>query len=100
MDIGPRKCEIVLGRILDQLNDTVITRIVMRYYNRFKNRLKALQVVDKKHINLMMDLLRDYFLEQLDGRKSELPEDVYTHARCCYISLYLDALEKAKEGYT
>lgn len=95
--IGSKPCEIVLNRILSELNDTKLISKTIKQFAVVKTNVKKLKKFllnnDVDFYILMLNILREHTLKSLDSRSTSFPYDVYTHLRCCLVGIFTDAYQ-------
>lgn len=87
--IGKKPCEIVLNKILIECNDKKLTNQVMVRFARLKKAIKQFKYMpDKEFANGMLSNYFGLFKQQVPN----WPQNVKTHALCCYTAHYREAL--------
>jgi hypothetical protein len=96
--VGSMACEVSLNSILLRENNARITKIVMSRYNYYKEGIKRLvkSNLDREFLRTMLVLWKHNQLAKLEKQQNRLPEDAYTHLRCCMVAQYRQTLVEIK----
>ena len=99
--IGSRPCHLSLNTILIKLDDERVTHVVMHRWNEVKTGVakieKYLMDADPAFFQWMLGLFRDAQLQSLEALEGTIPNDAYTHLRCCVVGEFRDAQRKLKD---
>lgn len=93
--LGPNPCQIALNRILIELNDARITKRITSRYHNLRIGLSRLEGIQP--YGFCIQIMQLYYQKHIDSfakHIDEMPENAYTHARCCYKMLLKQAIER------
>jgi len=102
---GDSPSQLAFNQILMKHDNAYITRKATSRYYKFKEGIQKLLVsnLDPQFSLTVLLMWKDKCLEHLDSAK-DLPEDVYTHLRCCMVAEFRNAhnsiLKKKKSRRT
>lgn len=96
--VGSMPCEISLNGILIREDNARITKIVMSRYMEYREGIKLLvqSNLDKVFLKKTLLLWKQDQIARVERQENKLPEDAYTHLRCCMVAQYRQVLKNLK----
>lgn len=97
-----KKSQVVLSKMLKELNNPFVTRKIMKTYFLAKEHLAKLKTYirsnDVEFYDRMLEMLRNNFMDGVKAWPEEwMPKDVYTHFRCVMAGLFREAKQEIIE---
>ncbi len=99
--IGSAPCEIVLNKILIEADNSRITKLVMSIHQTLNLGLKKLEALKQTDVDFFKRMALLLYEKEVGsfkaraGRIGDFPEGIYTHALCCYKTLYRRSILQA-----
>jgi len=96
--IGSKPCELSLNKILGEHHDPKLTNKVMGRLMSTKEGIKKLQKYvlpyDAAFFVHMLNIFREATYALLEQQRYSIPNEVYTHLRCCLAAYFSEAFKE------
>ena len=94
--LGLEPCNISLVQILNETNCKKTSSIVTSRWHEARTGItkisKHFSVSDYPFFVFMLQLFREKQLKEVESIRDKIPNDVYTHLRCCLVAMFREAL--------